>query len=179
MKITKSLIIILAVVAIASAATYAIWTRTATATTNTFSTGTPDLQISLTGSDFADSVAGLTTTDLYPGWSQDQDIYLKNTSSANISWDVFPKILPSNGADTALGDQIQLYFTWSDGTSNPTGTYSLTAWENNTTGEDLRFNIPRDQTGHWIAHFSLPSSADDTIVGKTFQFDLQFNGTQV
>jgi len=184
-KVYLSILAIVATVALVGGATYAAFTNAATSGPNTFATGNADLKLRHQPSQgWADSYGGASWGNLYPGWSDSYNVYLKNVSSSPISLRVFPKITGATGAGVML-DKVYLQFLYSDGTpvlnssGNPCGNVTLRWWQDNPDSFDIGDLTQGQVRGPWVAKFSIPTTAGNEIAGKTLSFDLIFNGIQV
>jgi len=180
-KIYLSLLAIIATVALVGGATYAAFTNAATSGPNTFATGNADLKLRhQPGQAWADSYGGANWGNLYPGWSDSYNVYLKNVSSSPITLKVMPKINITSYTAWQLWDEVYMEITWSDG-SHSTGNYPLRAWV--TPPDDnpyLEPVLPQGyDTGPWVIKFNVPITAGDEIQDKNITFDLIFDGIQV
>jgi len=178
-NIIKSLVVVVAVAAVASVATYAVWHSSASVTKNTFSVGNAALQISKDKSDWGSSFAGTGFFNLYPGWSNSYNIYLKNASSSAITLRVFPNVHYIEG-DGELFDNIYLQFLYEDGTPvNGCSNVPLRWWYDHPDNFPIGDITQNQERGAWVAKFSIPSTAGDDIQNMTVKFDLNFNGIQI
>jgi len=66
-KIAMSLLSVVGALTLMGGAAFAAFTTTASATTNTFSSTTPSLQLSVDGAPFGNPVPGVTVNGLIPG----------------------------------------------------------------------------------------------------------------
>ena len=180
-KIYLSILAIIATVALVGGATYAVFTNAATSGPNTFATGNADLKLRhQPGQAWADSYGGANWGNLYPGWSDSYNVYLKNVSSSPITLKVMPKINITSYTAWQLWDEVYMEITWSDG-SHSTGNYPLRAWV--TPPDDnpyLEPVLPQGyDTGPWVIKFSIPTTVGDEIQDANITFDLIFDGIQV
>jgi len=184
-KIYLSILAIIATVALVGGATYAVFTNAATSGPNTFATGNADLKLRhQPGQPWADSYGGASWGNLYPGWSDSYNVYLKNDSSSPISLRVFPKVANATG-DGIMLDRVYLQFLYGDGTpvlnssGTPCGNVTLRWWLNNPDTFDIG-DLTQDQDrGPWVAQFSIPTTAGNEISNGSIVFDLIFDGIQV
>lgn len=165
LKITKSLVTILAVATIAVGATSAAWTDSATVADNAFTTGYMDITT-------APSSALFTATYIYPGWSEEQVLNVINSGTVPLNYDI--------AASKAAGDDALYtseYFllkigTVSGGSSVYNGTVSglsgLAGVRNLIAGanENLYFTV------------SLASGAGNGLQNKTATVNFTFTATQ-
>lgn len=85
MKIVKSLSLIMAVVAVVAGATYADFSSTAVSTTNAFTAGTLDVQVSNNNTDFSKSVSGTWTSpaNWAPGQEVEGTVHMTNVGTVD------------------------------------------------------------------------------------------------
>ncbi len=79
-KILKNLGMILIVAAITSGVTYSYFSNPAKVKGNNFTAGSADLKIKMPENgcpDWSDSCPGKSWTNLYPGWHDSYNVYLK------------------------------------------------------------------------------------------------------
>ncbi len=184
-KIMLSGISIVASLSLMAGATFAFFSDSATASNNTFATGNADLQLSLDGESFANSIPGPAFTNMAPGDTETYDFWLKNNSSASISLDLTADVSAIN--PNPDGDQLidnTLLVSWVCDTDNdndfsnntPTSEYSPRDWLNggNASIGALAQNaeLKCQLTGR------IPSTADNTIAGQTVLFDAFYDGVQ-
>ena len=184
-KIYLSILAITAAIALVGGATYAVFSNKATSGPNTFDTGNADLKLRhRTDQAWADSYGGANWDNLYPGWSDSYNVYLKNNSSSPITLRVFPRLENASGNGILL-DEVYLQFLYADGTpvlnssGNPCGIVTLRWWLDNPDTFDIGDLTQGQERGPWVAQFSIPTTADNTIADKSLNFDLVFNGIQV
>jgi len=180
-RIYLSILAIVATVALVGGATYAVFSSKATSGPNTFATGNADLKLKhQPGQPWADSYGGASWSNLYPGWSDSYNVYLKNVSSSPITLKVMPKLNITSYTAWQLWDEVYMEITWADGTHS-TGSYPLRAWV--TPPDDnpyLEPVLPQGyDTGPWVIKFNVPITAGDEIQDKNITFDLIFDGIQV
>jgi len=90
-RIAKSLITILAVALIAVGATSAAWTDSATVENNVFTAGYMDITT-------APATALFTAPNIYPGWSEEQQLVVQNSGTVPLNYDI--------AASKAAGDDV-------------------------------------------------------------------------
>ncbi len=183
-KILVSGLSVVSTLALMGGTAFALFSDTATATNNTFATGNADLQISLNGEDYDDSIPGPTFTGMFPGDSRTYDFWLKNNSSAAISLNLTSDVSAIN-PDPDGNQEIDntLLVSWvcdpeNDGFGDniPTSEFSPRDWFNggNASLGSLAQNVELacQLTGR------IPSSADGSIAGETIVFDAVYDGVQ-
>ncbi len=178
-KILISISIIGIVAAIGIGGTWAYFSNSAVSQGNTFSAGNADLKIrNNPAQPWADSYGGAAWTNLYPGWSDSYNVYLKNDSASPITLRVRPEIKVTSYTNGHLWDEVLMEISWGDG-SHKLGPWSIRAW---TTPDDNPWLEPvlaqGKDTGPWVIKFSIPSTAGNNIANGNITFDLNFNGVQ-
>lgn len=193
-KITMSALSIVTVVALVGGATFALFTDQATANNSTFASGNADLQLAL-GTITADPLL-LTYSDiveapdfsgLYPGYSSNTGIWLKNASTSPISLDLIGDIADLNtatvGPDSLNQLKDNLLVKWTcdtDGNDvlNETATaeFSVNDWF-------VGGNAPLQTLAAGNAVFCqmsarVPASATNNIQGDSVTFDAVYNAEQ-
>ncbi|OGH14856.1 MAG: hypothetical protein A2860_00650 [Candidatus Levybacteria bacterium RIFCSPHIGHO2_01_FULL_37_33] len=183
-------------------AAFALFSDQATSNDNTFSSGNADLVIANdvppgNPDTYADSVAGVSVTDMVPGQVETKDFWLKNDSSGSFSMDLTVDLDDLQGSDTSvLVDELMVMFTCDtdnnglgDGTDTSTAEKSVQDWlddlpvalgsvganqvaSNATTDSDQDELICRMTA-------TLPEDSDNDAAGKDLSFDGLFNGIQV
>lgn len=184
-RVYLSILAIVVSISLVAGAAYAVFSNTATSGLNTFATGNADLKLRhQTDQEWADSYDGASWNNLYPGWSDSYNVYLKNNSSSPISLRVFPKITGAIGNGIML-DNIYLQFFYADGTpalnssGTPCGNVTLRWWLDHPDSFDIGDLTQGQERGPWVAKFSIPTTAGNEIADKTLNFDLVFNGIQI
>ncbi|MBU1322553.1 hypothetical protein KKE48_02775 [Patescibacteria group bacterium] len=187
-KIYLSILAIIAAVALVGGAAYAAFTANAINVNNTFSTGNAELLLKNSdGTDYSPTKGGAQWGNLYPGYTKSFDVWLKNTSTSPIDFEVYPdvevKILGDSyhGTDGSLPGKISLQFFKSNGTIAVTGKYTLSQWENNYPGGTQKLDgvVPNDgERGPWQAVFTVDPNAGNEIQNSKLYFDLKFVGVQ-
>ncbi len=183
-KVYLSILAIVATLSLVGGATYALFSNEATSGPNTFATGNADLKLRHNPTQgWADSYGGSNWDNLYPGWEDSYNVYLKNNSSSPITLRAFPRIESVSG-NWMLLDNIYLQFLYADGTpalnsnSNPCGNVTLRWWLDNPDSFDIGDLTQAQERGPWIAKFTIPTTVGNEIANKTITFDLIFNGIQ-
>lgn len=201
-KLLKSIVSLVAVLALGVGVTYALFTsNTVTISNNTLTTG--EATIKLCNRDgtnnWKNSISpGLILTDMVPGVEEEltddtHRIYLGNdggnlsalwggvcdsygdpAGSSDVPMRMVPKVMNVNCfGDSILKDQLKLRFTFSGG--DDTGLGTLTYWMGNVAPYGPTFAV---DAGYRIRMYSeLDPSA--TLQNKTCTFDVDFTGVQV
>jgi len=178
-KIYLSLLAIITTVALVGGATYAAFTSQATSSHNTFTAGNANLQLKNEPTQpWAASYGGASWGNLYPGWSDSYNVYLKNVSSSPITLKVLPKINITSYSTGYLWDNVLMQITWSDGTHS-TGEYSLRAWTQNASIYLTPTLAQNAEAGPWVVKFRIPTTAGNEISNGSIIFDVIFDGIQV
>jgi predicted ribosomally synthesized peptide with SipW-like signal peptide len=187
-KILLSMLTIIAIVGLVGGATYAAFTATASNVNNTFSTGNAELLLkNSVGDNYSQTKGGAQWGNLSPGHIQNYEVWLKNTSSSLIDFEVYPdveiKILGDSyhGTDGSLPDKIWLQFFRDNGTNPVTGKYTLSQWENNYPGGTEKLDglvLHSGERGPWQVVFTIDPSAGNEIQNSKLHFDLKFVGVQ-
>ncbi|MGB9706566.1 MAG: SipW-dependent-type signal peptide-containing protein [Microgenomates group bacterium] len=178
-RIYLSILAIVATVALVGGATYAVFTNAATSGPNTFATGNADLKLRhRLDQDWADSYGGANWGNLYPGWSDSYNVYLKNVSSSPITLRVLPKVNITSWSTGHLWDKVLMEITWSDG-NNSTGEFSLRAWRENASIYLVPTLAQGAEAGPWVVKFRIPTTASNEISNGSIVFDVIFDGIQV
>jgi len=181
-NIVKSLLIVVAVAAIAGGATWAYWTGSATLTGSTFSAGSLDLKIdSDSRSDFANFVDTFAAPSgyldkLYPGATGSQIIDIKNVGtidgSTTIKFDVV------DGTWSRLGDYLNFTVSYDPNDNNNFTVVTsgpLTAWNHNTyqLGQLLAGKI-----GQVKIDWSVSTAAGNDVQNTSIKIDTTFGINQ-
>ncbi len=202
-KIAMSAMSIVTALALAGGATFAFFSDTATSNDNTFSTGNADLQITNDETSpptdpelpYSNLIAGVSFSDIAPGFSEDKDFWLKNNSSGDFGMDV--KVdLASIVAGPDLGDELMIGFrcdTDEDGIDD--GDTVIAAKSVNTWGTDLPVALAAigahqdPEVGATTTSdqdellcrmtASVSEEATNDIAGESVTFDGVFDGTQI
>lgn len=171
MKILKSLVIVIAMVAMVAGATTSVFTSQASVIGNTFATGTLEIRI-----DGQASISGFTLTNAIPGSSQNGSFSLQNYGAP---WFGGPSTLPAKhlkiSAVKTAGDDALWNVLTIDGYStvgwNPNEWHGLLK---NFTDKEILLSGNELPTG-WSMPMSytvtLPIGADNSLMGKTVTFD--------
>ena len=197
MKILKSLVVIVAVAALAAGATTAIFSSQTKLDDNTFATGTLEIRI-----DSLTAAPGFNFTNAVPG-----DMTTKNFTLMNygLPWFAGPSTLPAkelavsapqDGGDTALYDAliVTLYDNAGWGGCNTPGDWvagkGCRVYTGSLSGLDGSGSTDILHHTNWGAHPSLaagsslsmkmevelPISADSSLMGMSTTFDLVIDG---
>lgn len=200
----RSILLILAFVALTSQTTMAAFTDTATITGNVFTTGTADLKLlqdvagAYDSSNYVDPLAGTSFDNIYPGWTERYPLKVVNTGTLNLTLQSYANYVSGN---TSLGDYLTVTIrAWNDGSNaNPldgivqagevTGPYgtatSITRWQNTTFGGgatenpfgDLgQINVP-DPVRGFVFDFEASSTLPNSLQGQSLTLDFVMNGT--
>lgn len=171
----------------------------ATATANSFSTGSADLQIASDVSNspgtYGTSIPGATVSDLTPGKTSTLVFWLKNNSSGDMELDLASDL--ANVTAGTLGSSLNIKFTCDNKTSSSTArdgetsNKTLTAWDTDaaepvnqgtdTTPGRLGPNGTANGSGSDEAKCTMTTTLDPTSnsQGASASFDAVFTGTQV
>lgn len=181
-KIFSSFLLIALVIASVSLSAYALFSSTANISGLTFSTGSADLQISTTDSNWSNTVS---LPPLYenmaPGFTSTQNIFLKNVSLSDINLNVYTQLIDSsptaNGAVwDIIGEKIIVTFqklvdsTWTDIASGP-----LLQWR------DSGFNfdtLSRNISQNYRMQVSLNGIENEDSSQVLSDLSFNFTGTQ-
>lgn len=194
-NIIKSLLIIVAVAAVAGGATYSYFTSSATVSNETFSTGTVNL--SITADDTYQNGSNRTSVlahfdNLKPGDTMRQFITLHNAGTLPIGYLTVDKGTPTDSAGLLsqiivstscgiVGGAAPAFFTDDWGTK-PT----VSSWFSNSNILDAPayYRTPAGEIGAGqdytcVMDFSLPSTVGNAYQGATASFNMTFNAEQV
>ena len=196
-KIAISAMSILTSLALLGGATFALFTDTATSQDNTFSTGSADLQIAndvASPGAYSNDIAGVSFTNIFPGFSEDTDFWLKNSSAGAFSMDVTVG-LDDVTAGPELGDALMVSFQCDtdndgiDGGDPVVGPKSVSTWESDlpealaqigeNEGASDATNASDQDELLCRMNASVDSDEDNSIASQSVSFDGVFNGTQV
>jgi len=180
-KIFAGILGLMLVVGVTSGTAYALFSSKATASGVTFATGNADLRIYDGDSWEPDWNPSFNFSNLYPGYTDFQPLYLKNVSTSPISLTVVGKLLPGAtetpaGSWDLLKDVVKVN-VWLSGVGE-TGYQSLNDW--NTTGFTLPGGaIAQNTQQNYRFYVQVDSSATDTIASKSISdIVFEFTGTQ-
>jgi predicted ribosomally synthesized peptide with SipW-like signal peptide len=177
-KLFNSLLVI-TVVLMTAGTTYALFHDRVASQANAFTSGNADLKIKMPDTncnDWSDSCPGVNWTQLYPGWSNSYNVWLKNISTAPLSLKIIP-FIEETGSSQALWDNTYMEITWQDGTHS-TGRFNLTQWKANQTIELNPQLNPNQEYGPWVVKFDIPSDVGNDIANANITFNLIFDGIQ-
>jgi len=184
-KIYLSILAIVATVALVGGATYAAFTATASNVNNTFSTGNANLLLkNSVGDEYSPTKGGAQWDNLYPGYTKSYKVWLKNTSTSLIDFEVYPDVEINilgdsyHGTDGSLPGKISLQFFAGD--AAVTGKYTLSQWESNYPGGTQTLGVVNNgqERGPWTAVFTVNPDAGNEIQNSKLHFDLKFVGVQ-
>ncbi len=175
-KIMMSGLSIISALVLLGGTAFAAFSGQAAANSNTFSTGTGDLQISLDNSGYDTSVSNpFNHANIVPGYSEGFTFYLKNTSSGNVPLNLsttFGGVVDSGGLLNELTSQITCT-NLSTTAVTVGGTWSIASM--NGGNVDLGSLAP-GEVSQCVATFALPGSS--TLEGTNVSFNAIFNGNQ-
>lgn len=163
---------------IAVGATRALLDDSASLTANSFSTGTPDLQIARDDTDWLDTVTGFTDT-LLPTQSKDYYVWLKNNSDNGMTMSIAGQATNVVVNDGVTADDVSVSFTPVDGTGTPTGATfgpaSLTGWSGGFAFTSPTYDLTAGASQRYKMTVTMGNVGDSGDV----TFDMVFTGTQV
>ena len=194
-SIIKSLLVVVAVAAIAGGATYSLFTSSAKVSNETFSTGTVNL--SITADDTYQNGSNRTTVkdnfdNLKPGDTMRQFVTLHNAGTLPIGSLTVDKGTPTDTKGLlsqiivstscgVVGGADAAFFTDDWGTKP-----SVSTWFTNSNILDAPsfYRTPAGEIGAGqdytcVMDFSLPSTVGNDYQGATASFDMTFTATQV
>ena len=190
-NIIKSLVIVVAVAAVAGMATYSYFSDSVVVSDITLSSGNADLKISDNASSgFQDNVdaSSFAMNEVYPG--QDllpggYNFYLKNESDSAIGLDTYFKLQTTSG-DYALCDAVDLKLKKMGMGGYETDWHSLCWWRDNFTGNGWRMMnttgepevIPQNGVHGWTAYAKVDENAGNEIQGQTLGLNITFFAEQ-
>jgi hypothetical protein len=164
-------------------AAFAAFSTTANMNGSTFSSGNANLTLakpsgadpSIPGS-FSGTVSGFDVTHIAPGFNQQFNFWMKNASSSDITLDTNTVLTQTTGEtqDPELLNALMVQFVCEGSPATPNKT--VQTWTTNGV-EDLG-SIPAGQIKKCSMVVSLPSTADNSVSGKTLTFDGVFNGVE-
>ena len=183
-NILKSLLVVVAVAAVAGGATWSYFTSSATITGSAFTAGTLDLRVdsdpSGTNQIWEKSFAAPAdfAANLFPGANGEQILDIKNMGSidgvnATIQLNVAP------GTWSALGDNLVFTISYKGEagesfTQITTGTLAQFQGNTYTLGD-----LAHDKVGNVKINWSVPTSARDNVQGKSVTINTVFGLEQV
>lgn len=181
-RIALSLMSIVAALAVVGASTFALFTDTATAVGNTFSTGNAGLLISKTGEEetFTESIPSpaVLESGIFPGFSESYAFTLRNDSPEGVDLNLTADLANLgglfHGTDGSLPDKVLVKWTCGDVVS---GEYSVRQWIE---GGNAELGVlPSGEDLACTMDVRIPESAGNEIAGSDITFDGVYNGTQV
>jgi len=172
-KILMGLMAIVLIAGVTTAAGYAVFTATATVNNIAFTSGTAGLEFSTDNSSWSSNLDygatyGWFEQNVYPGFSDTKTIYLYNNSTSNISLDITAQLVSATG-DWGLLSPVTSMTIYGQ-------TYTLADW--NGANRPLYITLAHGISTPVTVTFSVASTADNTISGKTVSTNWVFTGTQ-
>lgn len=166
-NIIKSLVIVVAVAAVAGGATYSLFYAFAVETGNTYSTGT--LEVYLTGD-------ATNASNMAPGQCKKTSFNLKNTGSLPIG--TIALNANSWGGNNKLYDKLDVTV---DRVGDAPGTHFFSGKLKDLIdkGNLISSNLASNDSITTDIDVCLPSDADDTYRGLSAAWSLKFDATQV
>lgn len=177
-KVITGLTGLVATVALAGTAAFALFSDTVTVTNAQISTGNADLQISLDGETWSE---GLDASDLFalegifPGFTDSGTFYLRNNSESVGEMSIDGILAVRSGDWTALKDKVSVTL---EVEGNAPVTATLAEWE---TEQNLTPTNPLagGEEVSVVATIAVDSSAGDEIANKTLTTSWEFRGELV
>lgn len=177
-RILLSLALLAAAGTVAVGATRALLANSATLTANSFSTGTPDLQIGRDDTEWLDTVTGFTDT-LVPGQSKNYYMWLKNSSNNGITMAIAGQATNVSVTGGVITDDVSISFTPVNGAGDPTGSVfgpaNLTGWAGGYGFTSPTYDLAAGVSQRYRMTVSMSSGV--TTAGSA-NFDMVFTGTQ-
>lgn len=181
---------ILSALTIMGGATYAAFSGSASATSNTFATSTAELLISSdpsgTEGTFSPTVDGQDFSGVLPGQTKTFNFWLKNNSSdmaMSLVADV-SAIVDADDSSQQLDNQLLVSWTCdSDGDNSlgdetPSPEFSPRDWLVGGNASILA-SLPASTKRFCQMTGRLPSTATNDAAGETMSFDVMYDGTQI
>ncbi len=137
----RAILVVGAVMAIATGATFAAMQSQATLSDNTISSATAELQVKSAGEDFAASDAGFDFTNLVPGaaYGTAQNFSLKNNGTVDLNVQVYAETVAATG--TGVLDKSKVMVKFTNVSAGESWEYSLAQLES------VVRNVPGASTG--------------------------------
>ena len=178
-KVLLSLAIIGVVAGLVAGGTIAYFTDDAEVAGNTFATGSADLHIrEADGTWHANDISGVDFNNIYPGWTAEETIQLRNDSSADIGMDIVPRVERKGSDNDNLRNMITLQFFNEEGEAKGNA-LTLSEWNS---GEWILDHIANGEASQeWTLEFKLPATGenqDNLQNSDVIEFDLIFDGIQ-
>jgi len=170
-KIMMSGLSIISALTLLGGTAFAAFSSSASATNNTFSTGTENLRISSNGTDFFPTIDNpFHATNITPGYSQTFNFWLQNNGT-----DKLDVVAHFDGSSQPLDGVLVTDFDCDNG-ANP-GAFNVTDMK---AGSVNMGSLNPAQTTLCHITVSLPSSVDNSYSGGVQSiFNAIFDGTQV
>jgi hypothetical protein len=176
-KIAKSLVVVFALVAVTTGATFSVFTAEAKVTGNTFATGSLEIRV-----DGKTNTTGFSFDNAAPGDSTNGGFDIENWNHANFggSSTLNAKVLKLSAVKTSgnssLFNKLQVQVV------STVGWNSTTVWNGNLkdlVNKDILLPGNQLQPG-WTMPMTyivtLPADADSSLMGKTTTFDFVVDG---
>ena len=181
---------IISALTIMGGATYAAFSGSATATSNTFATSTANLQISVDpgGADgtFFPTVNGDDFSGVLPGQTKSFNFWLKNNSSdmsMTLTADV-SAITDAEDSVQQLDNELKVSWTCDSNGDNslsgetPSAEFSPRDWLVGGNAPILA-TLPANTKRFCQMNGRLPETATNDVAGETMSFDVKYDGTQI
>lgn len=185
-KILKSLLILSVAVVVMVGVTSAVWTANTKVTNSaSFNTGRADLQIwdANQGGNWEETIEGPGFNDIYPKWTQDYSLKVKNSGTTNLilslggQWE--SGALDSCNLDNQITvhvwkfNDINTNYHWDSGEDTANlGQYTLQEWHTNSLSAD---QLDAGEQQWFLLRFSVGDLGDSfqgcTMSGYSFMFD--------
>ncbi len=186
-SILMSVLLIAFVSTVSFGATHSYFNKSVSLTGITFSSGSVDLQITqvCTNQWFDNTVTAATFNNVYdgckfnfgsgwyPGEESSQTLYLKNTSTDNVSLNTTVQ-LANYSQVNGLGNAMELHIWW-NGDATGTGWHPLSYYASNPV--EL-VNIAQGQAPYFTFDMKMVNNAGNSYENGNVSFDLYFDGTQ-
>lgn len=175
-RILLAAIIVVASLSTAVMTTWAAWTSSVTVNNNVITTGSVDLNVSLNGTSYSNSVdSAQPISSLMPGNSSvGTQFYVKNDSSAGVNFNVRATGIATISGSTQPVNPDSLEIAVVPSGTTPSTYYTLSQW---TSGQALgSLNAGASQDYDIVAR--LDTNAADDWQGRTVDFDLTVTGEQ-
>ncbi len=186
-SILMSVLLIAFVSTISIGATHSYLNKSVSLTGVSFSSGNVDLQISQVCQNgwFDNTVSAATFNNVYagcqfnfgsgwyPGEESSQTVYLKNTSTDNVTLNTTVQLANFSQVN-GLGNAMWLQIWW-NGNGTGTGWHPLSYYEN----PIELMNIAPGSAPYFTFNMEMASNAGNSYENGNVSFDLYFNGTQV
>ncbi len=170
-KIAMSGLSILTALTMMGGSAFAAFTTQASATGNTFSSGTENLTVSADNNTFTSSIVSpFSGTNLTPGYTHTFHVFLKNEGVDQLT---VSATFANGSGDAELENVLMTDFACTNG-SDPSA-FSVTSMRGGSVS--LGTLAPGVSTDCSLV-VTLPSDVDNSASNKSSTFDVLFNGTQ-